>query len=72
MNRTDLIIKIFSEYHQGTVDLNTKIEDMEIDSIDLLEIALKLEDNFNVEIDLAEISYITTLGELVESLGEVN
>jgi acyl carrier protein len=39
-----------------------------IDSIDILEIALKIENAINLELDLAELSNNTTLGQLIDSL----
>jgi acyl carrier protein len=63
-----IVIGIFSEYYKKSIDTDTNIVSIYIDSIDMLEIALNIEDAINVELDLAELSNNTTLGQLIDSL----
>jgi acyl carrier protein len=68
MNKKEFVIGVFSEYYKENIDIDMNIDSMNIDSIDMLEIALKIEDALNVELDLAELSNNTTLGQLIDSL----
>lgn len=45
---------------------NSTFEDMGLDSLDKVEIFMDVEDEFNIDIPDAAISYIDTFGELAE------
>jgi len=45
-----------------------KFQDLSLDSLDLLEYAMELEDAFEIEIEIEDIPAEATLGELAEHL----
>ncbi len=53
------------------IDKNTKFKEIGIDSIDLLDFVVKIEEEFNVVIDdskLLEIEKVSDIVEIIESL----
>lgn len=52
---------------EGEVTLTSKFqEDLGVDSLDIFEIAMELEDEFNIEISNEDLEGIKTIGDLVE------
>jgi acyl carrier protein len=60
------IVATLKEY-TGKADLNitedTSFEELEMDSLDIVELAMKIEDEFNVNIEMSE--NIKTVGDLL-------
>ena len=60
------IVATLKEY-TGKNDMNitedTSFEDLEMDSLDIVELAMKIEDEFNVNIEMSE--NIKTVGDLL-------
>ena len=52
-----------------TMDTNFT-EDLGADSIDLYQIVMEIEDEFNVKIDTDSVSKVTTVGEALELLND--
>lgn len=47
------------------------VDDLGVDSLELMELAVELEDNLNIEIPTEDMENIQTVGDLLEYLGEV-
>jgi acyl carrier protein len=52
----------------GDVDLGTKLESIDIDSLDMIKVAVALEKHFNVTIVTAELMQMDTFGDIVSGL----
>jgi len=67
------IIATLKEY-TGKNDMNittdTSFEDLEMDSLDIVELAMKIEDEFNVNIEMSE--NIKTVGDLVKIIEQAS
>ncbi|MDO5338270.1 MAG: acyl carrier protein [Eubacteriales bacterium] len=51
------------------INLNTSFkEDLGADSLDLFELVMALEDEYNIEIPSEELSALTTVGEVIDYL----
>lgn len=52
---------------EGEIKLESKFqEDLGVDSLDIFEIAMELEEEFNLEISNEDLEGIKTIGDLVE------
>ncbi len=60
----DKVKEILAEYTDADVTLETAFEDLSIDSLDMLDMVMKVEEELGVEIELNPS--ITTVGALVE------
>lgn len=54
------------------INFATKIEDLDIDSIDLLDFIMTIEDKFDVEFSDEELDQIDSLEDIVEILEKKN
>jgi len=63
---------IRSEIQDKTVefDMDTPIEIVKIDSIDVIHVIFKVEEEYNVVIDLPQDSKFATIGDFVRALAE--
>jgi len=50
------------------INLDTKFADLTLDSLDVAELIMDLEDNFNITIDIAKVK--GTVGDLVDVIKE--
>lgn len=71
VNKDDIeqkVIAIVSEKvaTNNAVVLTSCVHDLGLDSLDLIEIVLEIEDSFNCQIDDAKIEQLETVGEIVE------
>ncbi len=59
-----------SEIQDKTIqfDMNTPIEGVKIDSIDVIHVIFKVEEEFGVTVDLPQESKFATVGEFVEAI----
>ena len=66
----ETIITIIAEHlgiNESKISLDTSInEDLEIDSLDAVEIIMAIEDAFSIEVDEEAIEQFTTVREMVE------
>jgi len=51
-------------------DMNTPIEAVKIDSIDVINVVFKVEEEFKVAVDLPQDSRFDTIGEFVNTLAD--
>ena len=67
---TEIIIKQFGE-GEKTVTLETSfVNDLEADSLDIVELVMELEDEFNVNIPDEDAEKIQTVGDAVKYIKE--
>lgn len=68
-NKTmQLITRHASEASREDVCLDSRIEDLALDSLAMFEIVFELEECFGVELDEQELAAMKTLRDLVESV----
>ena len=54
---------------ESKVTMEAKLEeDLEIDSLGIVEVVMAFEDEFDIEIDDEELAYVSTVGEAVKLL----
>lgn len=56
----------------SNVDMNTKLADLDIDSIDMLDFIMVVEDKYDIEFDEDELDEIETLGDIAELIESKN
>ncbi len=56
--------------HQTEIELESKIKDLEIDSIDFIEFIMLIEDKYNISIDEDTSKGFKTIGEIVEYINK--
>ena len=56
------------EIDEDEVTLETNLEDLNFDSLDMIEIAMDIEDEFNVEVPDEVLEKFVTIGDIVEFL----
>jgi acyl carrier protein len=63
------IISAQFEVDENLISESTSfVDDLDADSIDLLELVLAFEDEFSIEIDEEDIKNIKTIGDIIEYL----
>lgn len=62
------IIAEYTQLDEETITLDSTLEDLKIDSLDMVEIIMDIEDQFDVSIDSAE--GIKTVGDLVDYISK--
>jgi acyl carrier protein len=57
-NNEQLLIQIFSDISntQATINLNTKIDDLDLDSMDVLDLLMNIENKLNIAIPIDQFS----------------
>ncbi len=64
----DKVKEILAEYTDADIALDTAFEDLSIDSLDMLDMVMKVEEELGVEIELnPSINTVGALVELIES-----
>lgn len=75
MTNRENILEILAKIMQTSVDsidLSTKISDIDINSLDVVEMVMKIEDQFNVDLSIPDdVSYAKTVGDLVDALEQM-
>lgn len=56
----------------SNVDMNTDLADLDIDSIDMLDFIMVVEDKYGIEFDEDELDEIETLGDIAELIESKN
>lgn len=64
------IIKDVLEQSEKEISLEKKIKDLDIDSLEMYEILMKIEENFKIEFISEEIMKIKTINDIVEIVKE--
>ncbi|MBQ3199965.1 MAG: acyl carrier protein [Firmicutes bacterium] len=54
----------------GDISLNTTFEDMALDSLDVVQMVMAIEEAFDIEIDDDDVDGLKTIGDLVEYIEE--
>ncbi len=54
------------------MDTSTKLSDLDIDSIDMLDFIMVIEDKYNIEFEEDELDEIDTLGDIAELIESKN
>lgn len=63
LERIVATLKEYTGKTELTITEDTSFEDLEMDSLDIVELAMKIEDEFNVNIEMSE--NIKTVGDLL-------
>ncbi|TDH36020.1 acyl carrier protein [Pseudohoeflea suaedae] len=53
------------------IGMSTKIKELGLDSIDLLELLLRLEEKFDIELDVVAFEKCETLGQVAKYIADV-
>ena len=57
---------VFNGYNIKEINRDTTIDELELDNLDLLEITLDLESEYDVLIDDNELKNVVTIGDLID------
>lgn len=59
------ITEILGEFHEGKIEVteNTSFEDLGLDSLDVVELSVKIEDAFGIDIDEDDLENVRTVGD---------
>ena len=57
----DKLIDIFNDYIEGNIDPKTKILDLNLDDISIVDIIMDIEDEFNIVFDYDDLSNFKTI-----------
>lgn len=72
----DRILEIIAEqFHVNVEDLEEDtnfVDDLNVDSIELLELVMAIEDEFDIELDDDVLENITTVGDVLDFIDEKN
>lgn len=64
----DKVAEILAEYSDAEVTMDTAFDDLSIDSLDMLDMVMKVEEELGVEIEInPSIKTVGALVELIES-----
>lgn len=70
-NKVQKIIADQLGIEPDTIKLESKIDSLGSDSLDLVEIIMKIEDEFNIEINDADAEKLTTVQETVDYIAKL-
>lgn len=57
---------VFNGYNIKKINRDTTVEELDLDNLDLLEITLDLESEYDVLIDDNELKNVVTIGDLID------
>ena len=63
-----IISEVLSIDADGITEETTFVDDLGADSLDLLELVMALEDEYNIEIPAEELTELATVGDVIEYL----
>lgn len=66
----DKLIDIFNDYIEGNIDPKTKILDLNLDDISIVDIIMDIEDEFNIVFDYDDLSNFKTIKDLFDYISE--
>ena len=68
-SKIDEIKKEFAEkVHKTDIDDSTELKNLGLDSLDIVELCLDLEDRYNIQFETDELSSFKTLGDLFATI----
>ncbi len=68
-NKLDEIRKMFAESaHIQKIDDNQSLKDLGLDSLDVVEMCLSLEDKYGIQFSAEELGDFKTIGDLLNSI----
>lgn len=67
MQVLEIVRKIIKERKRiDCIELDTRLDSLNFDSLDIVEISLELEDEFHIDFTSEEITSLVTIGDLVK------
>jgi len=70
-NKMDEIRKLFAEkVHMAQIDESKPLKDFGLDSLDVVEMCLSLEDKYGIQFSAEELGEFKTAGDLLKSIEE--
>ena len=70
LERIVATLKDYTGKNDMNITEDTSFEDLEMDSLDIVELAMKIEDEFNVNIEMSE--NIKTVGDLLKIIEQAS
>ena len=70
MNIQERLAKIFSKYNNATLAKETSLKELGLDSLDLVEVMMEIEEEFSIQFEDEEMISLKTIGDvfaLIES-----
>ncbi len=69
MSKTEEIRKTFAEkIHKDTIDDSMGLKELGLDSLDVVELCLDLEDRYHIQFETDELSSFKTVGDLFAAI----
>ena len=68
LKQIEVIMGEYKDLEEGSLALETTFEDLELDSLDLVDMAMACEDKFGVTVEISE--EIKTVGDLVKLIDD--
>ena len=68
LKQIEVIMGEYKDLEEGSLTLETTFEDLELDSLDLVDMAMACEDKFGVTVEISE--EIKTVGDLVKLIDD--
>lgn len=67
LNQVLSVIIEYAEFDKGSITSETKItDDLGLDSLDIVELGVRIEEAFDIEVTDDDLEAVTTVGDLVE------
>ena len=71
MDKLEEIKKRLAEVvHQDKLDMNAKFKDLGLDSLDIVELLLQLEEEYGIHFDDVDMTNIVTVQDLLDSIAK--
>ncbi len=63
-----LLARYSNESNPRAIDLDSELDELDLDSLAMFEVVYELEESFSVELDEKELVAVETVGDLVERI----
>ncbi len=63
-----LLARYSNESNPQAIDLDSELDELDLDSLAMFEVVYELEESFSVELDEKELVAVETVGDLVERI----
>lgn len=63
-----LLARYSSESNPQAIDLDSELDELDLDSLAMFEVVYELEESFSVELDEKELVAVKTVGDLVDRI----
>ncbi len=63
-----LLARYSNESNPQAIDLDSELDELDLDSLAMFEVVYELEESFSVELDEKELIAVETVGDLVERI----